>query len=459
MNMPDRRLSRRQILAGLAGTALTPALTRFSWAQAALPSNPDVVIVGAGAAGLSAARTLIAAGRSVAILEAMDRIGGRAWTEDSTFGIPFDRGCAWIHAADRNPFDPLAKQWGFTTHPHDFALERVYYGFHPKQFAEHEMRLEVAAEREIEKKVEAAAQRRDGAVSGLVRIVTPYQQAAATYIGPMDMAVDFDRLSIQDLGRQADLDPNHAVKEGLGRVIAKFGEGLPVVLSSPVNRIRHGGPGVVIETEKGELRARACIVTVSTGALASGRIRFDPPLPEWKENAIGQVPMGLLAKIPLLTDGARFGLKPFDDVLCERPGMQDIFFTGFHFDSNLLIGFVGGEFAWQLSAAGKDAAVDFALQALRRTFGEDAPKHVVKSDFTQWAANPWTRGAYAAALPGKHAERDALARPIAERVFFAGEAVAHRVVVNGKTTSLAQTVGGAYLSGERVAKDVLRVLA
>ena len=110
-----RRLSRRSFVSGLASVVALP-----TWAQV-LPSNPDVVIVGAGAAGLAAADELIARGLSVIVLEARGRIGGRAWTDTQTFGVPFDHGCSWLHKADRNPFKPMADDWGYTTHFHDDA--------------------------------------------------------------------------------------------------------------------------------------------------------------------------------------------------------------------------------------------------------------------------------------------------------------------------------------------------
>ena len=95
--------SRRDVMAGLGAAALAPGIPSVVLAQApaALPTNPDVVIVGAGAAGLSAARTLMAAGKSVLVLEAMNRTGGRAFAEAETFGVPFDWGCAWIHSGTR----------------------------------------------------------------------------------------------------------------------------------------------------------------------------------------------------------------------------------------------------------------------------------------------------------------------------------------------------------------------
>jgi monoamine oxidase len=438
--------SRRDLLAGFGGTSLAAMLPRLSFAQS-LPTNPDVVVIGAGGAGLSAARTLLNAGKSVVILEAMNRVGGRAYTESDTFGMPFDWGCQWIQAADRNPLLPLAKEWGFDPHLHDLELDRVYYGAKARRFSDEELKRTIANEQKMIETNQEAAKTRDGPVSSIITPSTPEEEAAATYVFPMDMAVDPGELSIRDWARQADLTPNYLVQKGLGSVVKRFSEGLPISLGTPVKKIRYGGPGVTMETEKGDVRAKACIVTCSTGALQTGYIRFDPALPEWKENAIGELPMGLLAKIPLLLDGERFGLSPFEDILYERPGLQDIYFLSFPFGMNMMVGFVGGSFAWHLTAEGGEAATDFAKESLRRLFGEDAAKHVKKSAFSRWANIPWTRGSYSAAVPGKFEARAALARPLNERVFFAGEALAG---------PLTQTVGGAVLSGEAVAKDVLK---
>ena len=114
-----------------------------------------------------------------------------------------------------------------------------------------------------------------------------------------------------------------------------------------------------------------------------------------------------------------------------------------------MIGFVGGGFAWEMSAAGRDVAVDFATGALKRVFGNDAAKHVAKGDLSRWASNPWVRGAYSAARPGRTAARRELGRPLANRLFFAGEALAGE---------FAQTCGGASLSGAMTAQQVLKTL-
>ncbi len=121
------------------------------------------------------------------------------------------------------------------------------------------------------------------------------------------------------------------------------------------------------------------------------------------------------------------------------------YFLTFPFGFDIMIGFVGGSFGWQLSAEGTDAAVDFALGEVVKMVGSKARDHFVRGYLTGWAKNPWTYGAYAAATPGHHSARADLARPIGDRVFFAGEAVA---------TPYYQLCGGAYLSGDAVARDV-----
>ena len=398
--------------------------------------------------GLSAARTLIAAGKKVVVLEAGDRKGGRAETDTTTFpGIAFDRGCAWIHSADRNPMLPYAKENGFTLQHHHDSIDHVWYG--REKFNRQQIESVKTIRNEIIDANARAAKTRDGAVSSIRPIRSKEEEVTATFMGPMDMAVDFENLSIRDYNDQAELEPNYLIREGFGAVVAHFGKDVPVSLATPVKKIRYGGPGVVAETDKGDVRAKAMIVTVSTGALGSGFIKWDPLLPAWKEDAIHHLPMALLAKIPLLLDGERFGLKPFEDMLMEQPGKADIYFVAFPFEFPMLIGFVGGEFAWRLSAQGRDAAVDFASSSLNRVFGENASKHIVKADFTQWARNPWVRGAYSAAAPGHFAARALLKQPLAEKVYFAGEAMAG---------PYAQTCGGAVRSGAEVANNVIRKL-
>ena len=265
----------------------------------------------------------------------------------------------------------------------------------------------------------------------------------------MDWAVDFQDLSTQDVWNYGVIESHYMIKEGYGTLVARMGAGLPVRTMIPATRVDWSGKGVSVETPSGTIRAKACIVTVSTGVLRANSIKFTPELPDWKLEAIGHLPMGLLAKVALQFDGERFGFAPNQWLTYRVPNempAEACYFLTFPFDFDIMIGFVGGEFGWQLSAEGTDAAVDFALGEVVKLVGSKARDHFVRGYLTGWANNPWTYGAYAAATPGHHSARADLARPIGDRVFFAGEAVA---------TPYHQLCGGAFLSGDSVARDVV----
>lgn len=401
----------------------------------------DVVIVGAGAAGLSAAKSLRAAGRSFVVMEAMGRIGGRALTTDTDFGVPFDIGCAWLHAADRNPFYPEAQAAGWTLYHHDMALDHLYFGARRADAGDLDrMRAAEAA-------MAACLAADHGAEDRLAAVLADchYLRASATFSGPMDFGADDDEISIADFLAAADLEPNYFTREGFGALIHRWGADVPVCLNTPVRRIRWDGPGVAVDTDQGTQAARAVIVTVSTGVLQFDGITFAPALPERHQEAIFDLPMGLLTKIPIAVSGTRLGLPPFDDLLMERHARHDLFFLCFPFDLDLMVGFVGGDFAWELEAAGPEASVDFVHDRLIDLFGSDTRRHLGHGMMTRWGGERWVRGAYAAARPGKAQARAVLAEPVAGKIWFAGEALAG---------GLMQTAAGARLSGAAVAQAV-----
>ncbi|MCC6264659.1 MAG: FAD-dependent oxidoreductase [Bryobacterales bacterium] len=413
-----------------------------------VPAEVDVVVVGAGSSGLHAAQRLLQLGKSVAVIEARGRIGGRAFTDTETFGVPFDWGCAWLHKADDNPYTPLARQWGYTLREHDTSLEGLY--FRDREAPAQDRERVAAAEEKLDERLTRTGRKKDVAASTVLRKRGEIDEAVSTFHGPMSSAVDLDELSAKDyLTIGTDVAPNLLIKEGYGSLVARYGRDVPVSLQTPARRIRYGGAGVQVETDHGTLKAKACIVTSSTGVLAAEKIRFDPPLPAWKQDAIAGLPMGLLAKIPLQFSKPEFRYQAFDDVLRESGGKRDIYFLCWPFQLNLLVGFVGGDFAWELSAAGESEAVDFGRNAARAVFGSDADRYFLKGAFTRWAGDSWALGAYAAAAPGSAGAREGLRRPVADRVFFAGEACAPR---------WTQTCGGAALSGLETADLVAKQL-
>ncbi len=409
-------------------------------------SDVDVVVIGAGAAGLAAARTLMAGGLRVTLIEAMGRIGGRAHTSSRDFGVPFDIGCAWLHAADRNPFFPEAQDWGWTLKYHDMALDHLYFGARRADAAE--LADMHAAEAAMTAAIAAHAGPEDR-LSSLVRRCH-LDNAVSVFSGPMDFGKDDDEISIADFRRAEDLEPNWFTREGYGALIARWGRDVPVTLNCPARRIDWSGPGVAVETDQGIIRARTAVVTVSTGALAFNALRFAPALPPDHEKAIFDLPMGLLTKVPLRITGTRLGLEPFADILMVGHARHDLYFLCFPFETDMVVGFVGGDFAWEMEAAGPAAAIDFVSGRLEAVFGSDTRRHIGHGTMTNWSAEPWIRGAYAVAAPGQSAARDILAKPVADRIWFAGEALAG---------GLMQTAAGARLSGEATARDVARALA
>jgi monoamine oxidase len=424
-----------------------------TWQEAA--SEADVVVVGAGVAGLSAAAALRETGLRCAVLEAGGRIGGRAWTARPTAlgGAPFDHGASWLHAAARNPLVPIARRHGDPLIDSDAVRSRrtVVDG----RFASEE---ELAAYDRAEARFQAAMEARLAAGGPDVSLGEaadplrddPWTATVEAWEAPVIAAADARALSLRDWHDNLLEGGNLAIGGGLGAFVARrlgpmAGD---VALSAPATRIAWDRPGAVrVETPRGTVQAASCVVTVSTGVLAAGRIAFDPPLPVPVREAIDALPMGLLTKIALRAAGVdRLGLPGNCgiDRRLGRAGEPMMPVIAWPFGMDHLIGFVGGAAAWDLAHGGAAAALDFARAELRRMFGARADRALAADGLvTDWGTDPRFLGAYAYARPGHAAARRRLAQPLAGgRLVFAGEAC---------HAGLAGTVGGAFLSGREAA--------
>lgn len=439
-------ISRRTVLAGLAMAGSAPAFAQ------SLPTNPDVIIIGAGAAGMAAGLQLRKKGIPFVILEAADRVGGRAHTESQSFGQPVDIGCSWISGANNNIFTGYGKRAGFTLVDHTSAGSTLF-DLDAKPASDAEWAAYDRAWGAVDRALSRAGQAGKDVAASTVVPDMPYSATVQSWIGAMDYGVDFEDLSTADYWNSGSDQPSFIVKEGLGVIVATLAVDLPIRLSTPVTAIDYSGPGVRVETANGTLAAKACLVTVSTGVLAAGSIRFTPALPVTKQQAIADIPMGLLLKVPLLFDGARLDLPENNWVTYRIPEDQAgeaCFFVAWPCGHDYLFGNIGGRFGWELYAQGHEAVVDYALEELVRCVGSRARQHFVKGIATDWADNPLTLGAYGAPKPGRLSARKTLEEPLAERVFFAGEAM------GGDYSAL---VNGAYNSGRKVAKTIAKTLA
>ncbi len=416
-----------------------------------LPTNPDVVVIGAGAAGMAAGRTLRKAGISCVIVEAADRVGGRAHTESVSFGVPVDHGCSWVSGSDKNRFAKVARKKGFTLIDHTNAGIDLF-DLDGNRASETEWAAYLRAVRETERAPTKAGKKGKDVPASTVIKDMPYCATVQSWMGAMDYGVDFDQVSTMEFWDSADDQPSAFVAEGLGAVVATQAKGLPIKLGTTVTTIDWSDKDVRVETSRGTLAAKACLVTVSTGVLNANKIRFVPDLPDWKRQAAADIPMGLLVKVPMLFDGARLGLGENNWVTYRIPedsAGEACYFIAWPCGHDYLFGNIGGRFGWALSREGPDAVVDYALTQLVRIVGSDARKHFIKGFATDWAENPLTLGAYGAVRPGADGARDILAEPLADRVFFAGEAM------GGARSAL---VNGAYNSGKAAAKKIAKTL-
>jgi monoamine oxidase len=414
----------------------------------AMAAETDVAIVGAGAAGIAAARKLAAAGRRVVILEAGDRIGGRCITDTTTFGMPFDLGAHWLHAPDVNPLTKLAPRTGFEIYPAPPG-QKVRIGRRNAREGELEQffAVLVRARRAIE---DAARGKTDISVQqAMPKDLGEWAPSVEFYLGPFSCGKDFADLSVVDFQRSSERDVDAYCRQGFGTLVAKLAEGLPVQLSTPVTRIAPQARGsITLETGKGALQARAVIVTVSTNVLANGKLI--PDLPKRQLDALARLRLGHYERVALEIPGNPFGLAGDDLVFEKADGKQTAALLGNVGGSSLAYIDIAGSFARELASKGQREMTAFALEWLDKLFGADVKNAVARTHATQWAFAPHVQGAFSAAsVGGQPSRRILMTEPLRDRVFYAGEA-AHE--------TLWGTVGGAWESGERAADLALKVV-
>lgn len=434
-------MKRRDLMAGGAALAGLSLLTRAGQAQSAA----DVVIVGAGMAGLAAAQELARLGKSFVLLEAAGRIGGRAHTDMTTFGAPFDRGCAWLHSANKNPLAPIARSLGFSTF-NDKNEPWLHLDGDEASDADYD-RLS-AAEKRLARAIDAAGKAgRDISVASVFPIRNRFDRIAATRNGPSEFGVDLEDLSTLDAYRQEESEVDRLVPKGLGAMVAAYGAQIPVQLNAPVSRLSwkgaKGPSAVRVETPRGAITAGAAIVTVSNGVLARGAIAFDPPLPADRQSDLANVPMGLLNKVALQFQPGALGKDKTIDLTIQDGDGEPTYFLLRPFGLEMAIALIGGGRAREMEKAGERAAAAAVLTALKSAMGAAIGRRLIKSAMTRWASDPLAFGAYAMARPGAAAARRRLSQPIENRLFFAGEAT---------HPTMPATLHGAYLSGLEAAR-------
>ncbi|QQS11736.1 MAG: FAD-dependent oxidoreductase [Rhodospirillales bacterium] len=438
------------------------------------PAAPSrVLVVGAGMAGLVAARLLRDSGIAVIVVEARDRIGGRLWTDES-MGAPLDLGGSWIHGADDNPLSEWCAALGVELVESAAWRRFIEPGTSLADYADAARRawrgrwaLAVAMHLGALRAAWAARRGRPRAVS-LADVVEPLLDAwwlpefdrrlVAQIVssGEGVQGAPAARLAIEEWFPADAFKVNAMPRGGYRALLDDAARGLEIRLSTPMTRLEWDGAGVVASTPSGELRADRAIVTLPVGLLRDGAIAFSPPLPDDQRAALSRIGYGgdaVLGKIFLRferrfwpADAERFQSLP------PTPRGRGVFTTWLSLEREtgalILSSFANGAAAARFDLDRSEEEVrDAALVSLRRLFGSDVPMPSAWR-YTRWLSDPWARGSYSYPAVGSPPEDRALhARPLGGRVFFAGEAT---------ETGDYGTVQAALKSGERAAEAVFR---
>jgi len=447
--LKNLKLTRRSTITGLVSALSCPAV-------AGLRREPDfdVLIIGAGAAGIAAGRRLLASNKKFAILEASDRMGGRCFTDTATFNLPYDRGACSIHLPAQSSLAKLAAQNGTELYPDperqqlrvrsrnglEKNLEEIHSKLELEEFYADRVRCYAAI-------AQAAAGKDDiSCAEALPADLGDWRRTMEFILGPYRFGAELTELSAKEYALSIERSPARLCRQGIGALIGKLALGVPIKFFSPVTLVDWAERSVALTTSEGVVTARAVIVTASTAVLASGKIRFRPSLPGTYASAFEKLKLGSYDHVALAFNSDPLGLDA-NEVVFERiyTTKTAALFANVH-GTRLSLLTLAGRSGIELADKGENAMTDFALDWISGVFGSRAKKAVSRVHATSWNTDPWTLGAFSSAPPGAQEARKALSEPLNDVVWFAGEAV-HQTFWG--------TVGGAWQNGERTADAVI----
>ena len=418
----------------------------------------DILIIGAGIAGLAAARHLVENEFNVTILEGRDRIGGRIYT-DRTLGFPIDLGAAWIQGAEENPITELAEELQAKIIPTEFENAQVY-DTEGNPLTEQQLEQGESLYEEITDEAKEMSEDLDEDISvgeAVKRLLKrknlqPKQKNLLQwYLNSeiiLESAADLEDLSIWEWDEEDAFEGgDYLFPNGYDALVQGLAEDLDIRLNHQVSAVEYGEDGVWVETNQGNFEAEAALITLPLGVLKSNTVKFSPLLPKAKQAAINRLNMGVLDKIVLKFPEA-FWSEDYDMIGYLSP-QYDTFLEFLNFrrytSAPVLVSLVAGQFARSLESLSEEEVAEQVMEQLREIHGDEIPEPeaVVK---THWATDPFSLGSYSIMPPGSTSrDRETLAESVADVLFFAGEAT---------SSNYPATVHGAFLSGIQAAEEI-----
>ena len=461
-----KAMERRRILMGLLSSvwAGLPRSTAFgsllmSAAFAASPAKQgrSVIVIGAGMAGLAAARKLTTSGLTVTVLEARDRIGGRVWT-DVHDGVPMDMGAGWIHGpGGGNPISMLAKEAGAKTYVTDDDSILVV-GSNGVDVTEQQFGIGEARVKKILRQIAARMDEDEDSDLALAKAISTIDPSALSdpFVNyELTSNIEFDTggwleaLSARNyLGDEKFPGKDLILPEGYGVIPRLLANGLDIRLRQVVTQIEHDQKQVTVKAGDTTFSADYALVTLPLGVLAAKSVRMSPPLSNAKNLAMSRLGIGRINKIFLFFDQAFWPVKTqyfgFHAPVRGRFAYYMNYRTFSPFNCLVTFGFgIQGGIVEKMSEAQLIAEITPHLKTI---FGSraTAPKRAIA---THWNEDPFARGAYSfAGVGATEKDHETMAQPEGQRLFFAGEHTHEKY---------RATVHGAYLSGVREADRII----
>ncbi|WP_324752177.1 flavin monoamine oxidase family protein [Roseovarius sp. Pro17] len=409
-------------------------------------SDPQIIIVGAGAAGIGAALECEARGISYVVLEAATRVGGRAYTAEAGLPKPWDHGCHWLHCADENPLVAWADRLGATYRQQDVANPFMVWtdgAFgNTEEIAEYGAAVTHAFEA-----IEAS--NRDVPIPEVLPDAGRWTPSVRLIVALM-AGDDGGDVSASAYADYRDTDHNWPVLSGYGALITAMAEGLNIRTGVAVKAIHQRGTGASVTMDQGKLEAAGVIVTASTNVLTRGAIHFSPGPAADLAFELDRVPCGIYEKVAFAMDALPQEMTQTRFLSVQQSG-HDIAtnFQIVHGDAPMMLCHMAGALAHTLVMAGPEAMIDYARGALVDAFGTQIEGRITGTATTNWTTDPLVLGSYSHARPGwAQFRRDMITRETGS-VAFAGEAF---------SPNWQATAHGAYASGRDVAARMAKNL-